>query len=271
MITTSTSRPAPTYSLADRCTAPESPASHLLTVLIALPADHPSRPAARARAIEAWLPLANHLARRYCGRGEPSEDLTQTAALGLINAIDRFDPSRGIEFASYVIPTIVGEIKRHFRDRTWDVRVPRRLQERRMAIAEANNTLSQMLGRSPTVTDVARHLGLTEEEILEGLEGARAYNAVSLSTPIGDGTTHRELGDTLGGDDNELALAELRVALGSALARLDDREQKVIALRFHGNQTQQEIAEQVGVSQMHVSRLLTRALTKLRVQLASTR
>lgn len=182
----------------------------------------------------------------------------------------RFDPTRGIEFASYAIPTVVGEIKRHFRDRTWDVRVPRRLQERRMAIAEANNSLTQLLGRSPTVADIARHLDLTEEEVLEGLEGARAYNAVSLSTPIGDGTSSRELGDTLGGDDNELALAELKVALTSALARLDDRERKVVALRFHGNLTQQGIAEEVGVSQMHVSRLLTRALAKLRVQLTAT-
>ncbi|CCH19823.1 SigB/SigF/SigG family RNA polymerase sigma factor [Micromonospora lupini] len=270
MTTVSTGRPAPTNSVADRSTAPDSPASHLLAVLVALPADHPSRPAARTRAIEAWLPLAHHLARRYSGRGEPNDDLTQTAALGLIKAIDRFDPTRGIEFASYAIPTIVGEIKRHFRDRTWDVRVPRRLQERRLVIAEANNSLTQLLGRSPTVADVARHLDLTEEEVLEGLEGARAYNAVSLSIPVGDGTRSLELGDTLGGDDNELALAELRVALTSALARLDDRERKVVALRFHGNLTQQEIAWQVGVSQMHVSRLLTRALAKLRVQLTAT-
>ncbi|MER7586303.1 SigB/SigF/SigG family RNA polymerase sigma factor [Micromonospora sp. NPDC127501] len=271
MTITSTGRPAQTNSLADRGTTPESAASHLLAVMVSLPTGHPSRPAARARAIEAWLPLAHHLARRYNGRGEPNEDLTQTAALGLINAIDRFDPSRGIEFVSFAVPTIVGEIKRHFRDRTWDVRVPRRLQERWMAIGEANNSLTQMLGRSPTVADIARHLDLTEEEILEGLEGARAYNAVSLSTPFGDGTTSRELGDTLGGDDNELALAELRVALTSALAILDDRERRVIALRFHGNLTQQGIAEQIGVSQMHVSRLLTRALAKLRVQLTATR
>nr|WP_247662724.1 SigB/SigF/SigG family RNA polymerase sigma factor [Micromonospora sp. U21] len=237
--------------------------------MAALPADHPSRPAARDRAIEAGLPMAHHLARRYSGRGEPSEDLAQTAALGLINAIDRFDPSRGVDFANYAIPTIVGEIKRQFRDRTWDIRVPRRLQERRMAIAEANNSLTQLLGRSPTVADIAKHLDLSEEEILEGLEGARAYNAVSLSTPFGDGTSSRELGDMLGGDDNDLALAELRVALVPALAALNDQEQKIIALRFHGNLTQQEIAEQIGVSQMHVSRLLARALAKLRVQLSA--
>nr|WP_236647016.1 SigB/SigF/SigG family RNA polymerase sigma factor [Micromonospora acroterricola] len=237
--------------------------------MVALPVDHPARAAARTRAIEAWLPLANHLARRYSGRGEPNDDLVQTAALGLIKAIDRFDPSRGVDFAGYAIPTIVGELKRHFRDRTWDIRVPRRLQERRMAISEANSTLTQTLGRSPTVADIAAHLTLTEEDVIEGLEGARAYNAVSLSTPVGDGTRSLDLGDTLGIEDNDMALAELRVALGRALGSLDEREQKIVTLRFYGNLTQQEIAEQVGVSQMHVSRLLTRALGKLRVHLAA--
>ncbi|MEU5551836.1 SigB/SigF/SigG family RNA polymerase sigma factor [Micromonospora sp. NPDC047793] len=232
-----------------------------------LPAGHPSRPRARDRAIEAWLPLAHHLARRYSGRGTPSDDLMQTAAMGLIKALDKFDPSRGVDFAGYAIPTIVGELKRHFRDRTWDIRVPRRLQELRMGISQANEALLQSLGRSPTVADIAAYLQVTEEEVLEGLEGARAYNAVSLSTPIGDGTSGVELGDTLGGEDNELALAELRVALGPALATLDRRERTILTLRFYGNLTQSEIAEQIGVSQMHVSRLLSRALTKLRMRL----
>ncbi|MFI6261868.1 SigB/SigF/SigG family RNA polymerase sigma factor [Micromonospora sp. NPDC051006] len=237
----------------------------------ALPAGHPSRPALRDKAIEAWLSLANHLARRYSGRGEPSDDLTQTAAIGLIKAIDKFDPSRGVDFAGYAIPTIVGELKRHFRDRTWDIRVPRRLQELRLQISDANSTLLQTLGRSPTVADIAAHLQITEEEVLEGLEGARAYNAVSLSTPTGDGERATELGDMLGGEDAEYALAELRVSLGPALATLDEREQKILILRFYGNLTQSEIATQVGVSQMHVSRLLARALVKLRGQLTDAR
>ncbi|SCF28178.1 SigB/SigF/SigG family RNA polymerase sigma factor [Micromonospora mirobrigensis] len=253
----------------DREQRAETPASRLLATFAALPQDHPSRPDVRARAIEAWLPLANHLARRYHGRGEPGDDLTQIAALGLIKAIDKFDPSRGIDFTSYAIPTIVGEIKRHFRDRTWDIRVPRRLQERRIAISQANATLTHTLGRSPTVADIATHLDLTEEEVLEGLEGARAYNAVSLSTPVGDGGGPAELGDLIGGEDHELALAELRLALAPAIASLGEREQRIVALRFHGNLTQQEIAAQVGLSQMHVSRLLTRALAKLRRQLTS--
>ncbi|MFC0509234.1 SigB/SigF/SigG family RNA polymerase sigma factor [Micromonospora costi] len=245
-------------------------ATDLLHAMAALPANHPSRPALRDKAIEAWLPLANHLAHRYSGRGEPTDDLAQTAAVGLIKAIDKFDPARGVDFAGYAIPTIIGELKRHFRDRTWDIRVPRRLQELRLAISDANSSLLQTLGRSPTVADIAAHLKITEEEVLEGLEGARAYNAVSLSTPTGDGDRATELGDMLGGEDGEFELAELRVALGPALATLDEREQKILTLRFYGNLTQSQIAEQIGVSQMHVSRLLARALTKLRGQLDGT-
>ncbi|MFG1994592.1 RNA polymerase sigma factor SigF [Actinoplanes sp. NPDC048988] len=243
-------------------------ASELITAMAAMPVGHPSRAALRDRAIEAWLPLARHLAQRYSGRGEPTDDLVQTATVGLIKAVDRFDADRGVDFAGYAIPTIIGEIKRHFRDRTWSVRVPRRLQELRLAITEANNTLTHSLGRAPTVADIAVHLNVTEEDVLEGLEGARAYNATSLSTPISaDGST--ELGDTLGGEDSEFELAETRVALGPALATLDEREQKILTLRFYGNLTQSQIAEQVGISQMHVSRLLTKALTKLRKQLST--
>lgn len=259
---TSTTRMSPP----DPATVSDS-ASDLLNAMVALPPEHPSRPRLRERAIEAWLPLAQHLANRYSGRGEPTDDLAQTAAIGLIKAIDKFDPSRGVDFAGYAIPTIIGELKRHFRDRTWDIRVPRRLQELRLGISEANSTLLQSLGRSPTVADIAAHLNLTEEEVLEGLEGARAYNAVSLSTPAGDSERATELGDMLGAEDGEYELAELRVALGPALATLDAREQRILTLRFYGNLTQSQIAEQIGVSQMHVSRLLARALAKLRGQL----
>jgi RNA polymerase sigma-B factor len=241
-------------------------ASELLAAMAGLPVHHPSRAALRDRAIEAWLPLARHLAARFSGRGEPLDDLIQTATVGLIKSIDRFDPDRGVDFTGYAIPTILGEIKRHFRDRTWHVRVPRRLQELRLAIAEATTVLTQTLGRSPTVADIAQRLGVSEEDVLEGLEGARAYNATSLSTPTSsDGGM--ELGDTLGGVDPEFELAELRVALGPALAALDEREQRILTLRFYGNLTQSQIAEQVGVSQMHVSRLLAKALAKLRGRL----
>ena len=252
----------------DERRAADHDATQLLRTLSALPANHPSRPALRAQAIEAWLPLAQHLAHRFSGRGEPVEDLIQTATVGLIKAVDKYDPERGVEFAAYAVPTIVGEIKRHFRDRTWDVRVPRRLQELRLVIGEAAGTLAQQLGRSPTVADLAAHLKLSEEEVIEGLEGARAYHAVSLQTPSPSGDRGTELGDLLGAEDSELELAELRVALAPALARLNEREQRILLMRFYGNMTQSQIAERIGISQMHVSRLLARALTTLRGQLA---
>ncbi|MET0424624.1 MAG: SigB/SigF/SigG family RNA polymerase sigma factor [Actinoplanes sp.] len=253
--------------LADATTeATTDRAGELIAALAALPAGHPSRPALRDRTIEAWAPLARHLAKRYAGRGEPTDDLVQVAMVGLIKAVDRFETDRGVEFAGFAIPTVVGELKRHFRDRTWSIRVPRRLQELRLAITGANNTLSHTLGRAPTVADIATHLGVTEEEVLEGLEGARAYNATSLSTPVGaEGST--ELGETLGGADDGFELAENRIGLAPALAALDERERKIVLLRFYGNLTQSQIAEQVGVSQMHVSRLLTKALNRMRAQL----
>jgi RNA polymerase sigma-B factor len=266
MITTSaasTVRSAATESDALTSAEPADIAGDLINALAAMPAAHPSRPALRDKTIEAWLPLARHLANRYSGRGEPTDDLIQTATIGLIKAVDRFDAERGVDFAGYAIPTIIGEVKRHFRDRTWSIRVPRRLQELRLQITAANSTLTHTLGRAPLVADIATHLGITEEEVLEGLEGARAYNATSLSTPIGaDGTT--ELGDTLSDGVNDYDNVDLRATLGPALALLDEREQKILTLRFYGNQTQSQIAEQLGISQMHVSRLLTKALGKLR-------
>ncbi|GID95723.1 SigB/SigF/SigG family RNA polymerase sigma factor [Amorphoplanes digitatis] len=230
----------------------------LLVAVADLPAGHPSRPGLRARAIEAWLPLAGHLASRYAGRGEPHDDLLQTAVVGLIKAVDKFDPALGTDFPGYAIPTVLGEIKRHFRDRTWAIRVPRRLQELRRLITAANGTLTPALRRSPTVAEIAAHLGITEEEVLEGLEGARAYEAASLSA-------HAE---TLGGEDHGLELAEARIALGPALASLDERGQRILTMRYYGNLSQAEIAQQVGISQMHVSRLIGRALHQLRGQLS---
>ena len=245
------------------------PPAELIAALAAMPLGNPSRSALRDRAIEVWLPLAGHLAKRYAGRGEPTDDLRQVAAMGLIKAVDRFDAGRGAAFTAFAIPTIVGELKRHFRDRTWSVRVPRRLQELRLAITGANSRLTHSLGRSPTVAEIARELNLSEEEILEGLEGARAYTSASLSAPANDEGT-MTLGDTLGSEDTSLELAELRMALGPALASLDGREQKIIVLRFYGNLSQAEIAQQVGVSQMHVSRLLGRAFAKMRAKIDGT-
>ena len=248
-------------------TAPVT-AEELTKAMARMPVDDPRRPALRDRVIEAWLPLARHLAARYHGRGEPADDLLQTAVVGLIKAVDRYDADRGVEFTGFAIPTILGEVKRHFRDRTWSVRVPRRTQELRMAITDANNTLVHTLGRSATVADIAAHLKITEEEVLEGLEGARAYSATSLSTPVAADES-MSLGDTLGEDDHEYELTELRMVLGVAMGHLDEREQTILSLRFYGNMTQSDIAARIGVSQMHVSRLITRALARLRTELTA--
>jgi RNA polymerase sigma-B factor len=248
-------------------TAPAS-ADEMIKVMARMPVGQPGRAALRDRVIESWVPLARHLAARYNGRGEPADDLLQTATVGLIKAVDRYDPDRGVEFTGFAIPTILGEVKRHFRDRTWSVRVPRRTQELRMAITDANNTLLHTLGRSPTVADIAAHLEVTEEDVLEGLEGARAYAATSLSTPVSMDES-MSLGDTLGEDDHEYEMTELRMVLGGALAHLDEREQAILSMRFYGNMTQSDIAARVGVSQMHVSRLIARSLAKLHTELTS--
>jgi RNA polymerase sigma-B factor len=238
----------------------------LIAAMAALTENDPARARLRQEAIEAWLPMARRLARRYAGRGEPLDDLFQTATIGLVKSVDRFDPVHGAGFLGYAIPTIVGELKRHFRDRTWSIRVPRRLQEMRTAINDAHNVLAHALGRAPTVTDIAAHLGVGEEQVIEGLEGARAYRATSLSAPANaDGTL--ELGDCLGGEDHGYELTEAHLSLGPAMARLTERERRIITLRFYGNQTQSQIAEQIGVSQMHVSRIITGALAKLRTDL----
>jgi RNA polymerase sigma-B factor len=241
-------------------------AMDLTTTLKALPPTDTARAALRAEVIQAWLPMAQRLARRYAGRGEPFDDLFQVAVIGLITAVDRFDPRRGVEFAGYAIPTVIGEIKRYFRDRTWSIRVPRRLQDMRIAIKSASDILTQRLQRPPTVADVATFLDVTEEDVLEGLEGALAYHAISLSRPT---TTDNavEIGDTIGADDHGYERVDLHLALGPALASLDERTQRILVLRFYGNQTQRQIAAEIGTSQMHVSRLLAKALATLRVRL----
>jgi RNA polymerase sigma-B factor len=241
-------------------------AEELLRALAALPPGHPERSALRQRVIEAWLPLAHRLATRYSGRGEPVDDLTQAAAEGLIKAVDRFDPDLGTAFLGYVIPTVVGEVKRHFRDRAWAVRVPRRLQELRLAITAANTELSQILKRSPTVADVASYLQVTEEAVLEGLDAARAYTAKSLSAPVSR-EAPQEIGETLSSEDHGYELVDTRATLAPAMALLDERERRILTLRFYGNLTQAEIAEHVGISQMHVSRLIRRSFHRLRREL----
>lgn len=237
--------------------------------LAALPAHHPARPAARDQAIVAWLPLANDLAHRFAGRGEPLADLLQTATVGLIKAVDRFDIHRGTDFPAFAVPTIVGEVKRYFRDQTWDLHVPRRLQELRRAIAQSSELLAQRLGRSPGVPEIAADLNVPEHEVREGLRVAAAYTTVSLDAPAvpGGDEPAASLGELVGEDDRELHRAELRMAVAPAVAELSERQQRILYLRFVGNLTQDQIARRIGISQMHVSRLLNRILTELRERL----
>ncbi|HEY3507045.1 MAG TPA: RNA polymerase sigma factor SigF [Actinocatenispora sp.] len=237
----------------------------LLTRLCDLPEGHVDRPRLRDRTIEWYLPLAEHLARRFRDRGEARDDLVQVATIGLIKAVDGYDPDRGVEFTSYAVPTIVGEVKRHFRDKGWTVRVPRRLQELKLAIGNATGTLTQQLGRSPTVADLAEHLGVSEDEVVEGLDSGNAYAAVSLSAPVGSGDEMvTEVQDLLGAEDPAMGTVEDRESLRPLLAKLPERERTIVVLRFFGNMTQSQIAERVGISQMHVSRLLARSLARLR-------
>jgi RNA polymerase sigma-B factor len=212
--------------------------------------------------IELHLPLVEHCARRFLHRGEPYDDLVQVGTIGLIKAVDRFDLGRAVEFSTYATPTIIGEIKRHFRDKGWAIRVPRRLQELRMSISAATGELSQTLGRSPTPREIGELLGVSVEEVLEGLESANAYTTMSL-----DAGTGEESGawiETLGSEDEALEHVEIRESLRPLIESLPPREQQILVLRFFKQQTQSQIAEQVGISQMHVSRLLTRTLEQLR-------
>ncbi|MDP9397562.1 MAG: RNA polymerase sigma factor SigF [Actinomycetota bacterium] len=237
----------------------------LFARLTVLPADDAARGGVRDALVEQHLPLVEHLARRFRNRGEPYDDLVQVATIGLIKSVDRFDPQRGVEFSTYATPTIVGEIKRHFRDKGWAVRVPRRLQELRLSLTSATSELSQRNGRAPTVQELAGHLGLSEEEILEGLESANAYSTLSLDAGDQGGDDDSvAVVDTLGVDDEGLEGVEYRESLKPMLEQLPAREKRILLLRFFRNMTQSEIAAEVGISQMHVSRLLARTLAQLR-------
>ena len=229
-----------------------------------LPAGSPERERIRGQLVELHLPLVEYLARRFRNRGEWLDDLTQVATIGLIKSIDRFDLERGVEFSTYATPTIVGEIKRHFRDKGWAVRVPRRLQELKLSLTKAIGELAQREGRAPTVSELAAHLQMSEEEVLEGLESANAYSTVSLDAPDSGDEDAPAVADSLGIVDEALEGVEYRESLKPLLERLPPREKKILLLRFFGNLTQSQIAAELGISQMHVSRLLARTLTQLR-------
>jgi RNA polymerase sigma-B factor len=221
----------------------------------------------REQLVEGHLPVAKHIARRFVQRGEPLDDLEQVAMMGLIHAVDRFDPNRGVDFLSYAVPTITGEVRRHFRDQGWGMRVPRRLKDLHVTLGSAMSELSQKLGRAPTATELAGHLRLPREEVVEGLAAANAYRGASLDR-LTDEESSGGIADVVGQADNELDRVEYREALRPLLARLPERERTIIMLRFFGNMTQTQIADRIGISQMHVSRLLAQTLATLREGLA---
>ncbi|KZS58791.1 RNA polymerase sigma factor SigF [Mycobacterium ostraviense] len=222
----------------------------------------------RDKIVERCLPLADHIARRFEGRGEPRDDLIQVARVGLVNAVVRFDVETGSDFVSFAVPTIMGEVRRHFRDNSWSVKVPRRLKELHLRLGTATAELSQRLGRAPTATELAAELGMDRGEVVEGLVAGSSYNTLSIDSGGGnEDDDARAIADTLGDMDAGLDRIEDREALRPLLEALPERERTVLILRFFESMTQTQIAERVGISQMHVSRLLAKSLARLRDQL----
>jgi RNA polymerase sigma-B factor len=219
---------------------------------------------ARERLVARFLPLARQLARRYASAGEPMDDLIQVASLGLVKAIDRYELDRGTAFSSFAVPTILGEVKRYFRDTGWTLRVPRAIQERRMKVNRAIPTLTAKLGRSPTTAEIAEHVEATSEEVLEALEAAVAYEPVSLDTSPGSEDDDETWAQSVGQEDPGYDLVEHGATLAPAMAALPERERLILHMRFVQDMTQSEIAKRVGISQMHVSRLIRKALETMR-------
>jgi len=219
-------------------------------------------PTARDELVHLHMPLVEYLARRFRGRGEPLDDLIQVGSVGLLKAIAGFDPSRGLEFSTYATPTVLGEIKRYFRDHAWTIRIPRRLQELGLSISKTIPVMSQELGRPPTVPEIAQSLNVSDEEVVEAMEAGRAYSPLSLDTPAGDDGEDQMA--RMGAEDDSIKLFEAWSTVKSLLAKLPVRERQVLQLRFVAGKTQTDIARELGISQMHVSRLLGKTLTFLR-------
>jgi RNA polymerase sigma-70 factor (sigma-B/F/G subfamily) len=235
----------------------------MLSRLAELPAEDPMRAVLRREVIELCLPAAERIARRFANLGESTADLDQVAAIGLIKAVDGFDPSFGVDFGGYAAPTIAGELKRHFRDRGWGLRVPRRLQELRRIVIRGREEFSQCHRRSPTTAELAAYLGFGEETVIEAMAAANAYRPSSLDAPLGAEGSFA-VSDTIGSDEPAYQMVDYREALQVLMRQLSERERRIISLRFYGNLSQTEIATEVGISQMHVSRLLKRSLEQLR-------
>lgn len=222
-------------------------------------------PEIRDELVQMYLNLVEYLARRFKNRGEPLEDLIQVGTIGLIKAIDRFDTGRSVEFTTYATPTVVGEIKRYFRDKGWAVKVPRRLQELNLLVSQSMGNLTQELKRPPTIDEIAEHLGVSSEQVIEAMETSEAYSFVSLDRDLSsDADDSFSLLEYIGEDDKELLGVEDRTGLSEALRELSPQEQRILYLRFFRGLTQTEIAKEIGISQMHVSRLLRRTLEVLR-------
>jgi RNA polymerase sigma-B factor len=251
---------------------PDQQYSHLHPLLVhyaGLSEHDPARIRLREQLLTGYLPVAHHLAQRYARRGVPIDDLVQVATIGLINAVDRYDPAVGGGFLAYAVPTMRGELRRYFRDHTWSMRVPRRIKDLHVAVSRASTALSVELGRAPRPSEIAGRLDVPLDDVLEALQASEAYTSRSLDTAMAyevDGQT--KLGDLLGQADARLELVEYRHALRPMLAELPERERTILVLRFFGDMTQTQIAEQIGVSQMHVSRLLSQTLARLREQLS---
>jgi RNA polymerase sigma-B factor len=244
------------------------PASQLLAELHALDVTDPRRKRLRDQLVELHMPLVVYLARRFSGRNEPMNDLVQVGSIGLIKAIDRFDPSRGLEFSTYATPTILGELKRHFRDTGWLIHVPRRAQELQTTLNAARADLSQELGRAPTVRELSQRIDVAEDAVIEALDAARAYSGVPLDILAPPGETVPEH-PMLGMVDEGFEQVEQRAVLRDVISQLPEAEREILLLRFVANKTQTEIAALVGVSQMQVSRLVARGLKKMRASLGA--
>nr|WP_309234573.1 RNA polymerase sigma factor SigF [Nocardia sp. XZ_19_385] len=232
--------------------------------LAAATAGTPKHNALRDELISRCIPLADHIARKFSGRGEPFDDLTQVARVGLVHAVDRFDPARGSNFLSFAVPTIMGEVRRYFRDNTWAMRVPRRVKETHLRIGAAIDALSQTLGRSPTAKEIAAHLDVDPDEVTQAVIAGNAYQPSSIDAASLGRDTDASLLDTLGEEEGQFERVEEYVAIRPLLAGLPERERRILTMRFFESMTQTQIAKQMGISQMHVSRILTKTLARLR-------
>ncbi len=250
-----------------RSTSEYADVPDLFRELAALEPGSPQARRQRDLIIKRCLPLAAHIARRFDGRGEAHDDLVQVARVGLVNAVNRYDVDTGSDFVSFAVPTIMGEVRRYFRDNSWSLKVPRRLKELHLRLGAATAELAQRLGRAPTASELAAELGMDRQEVVEGLVAGSSYNTLSIDSGGAGGEDTPAIADTLGGVDLNLDQIENRESLRPLLAALPERERMVLLLRFFELQTQSQIAERVGISQMHVSRLLARSLARLRDQL----